>query len=313
MKQPKISFISTVFNEEKTIVQFLKSIVSQTKLPDEIIIVDGGSNDETVSLLKDYKFSLPKSKVKIIIKKGNRSVGRNEAIRHAAGDIIVCSDAGNVLDKNWIKYITAPFNDKKVAVVAGYYKGKAENAFQKNLIPYVLTMPDKADPETFLPATRSAAFRKYIWQKIGGFDEKLSHNEDYAFARKLKESGAKIVFAKEAIVYWIPRSTLKQTYIMFLRFAYGDAEAKLFRPKVLVLFLRYLIAFILVLIFLITKSLIILHSLFFILIMYVMWAVWKNYRYVKEPSAFVYLPMLQFIADFAVLVGTTLGLIKRPL
>lgn len=305
----KISFITTIFNEEATIKSFLDSLAKQSQLPDEIIIVDGGSSDSTVSLTKKYTFPKAIKKVKVIAKKGNRSIGRNEAIRQATGTIIICSDAGNILQKDWVKEIAKPFADNAVDVVAGYYLGKPKNAFQKNLIPYVLTMPDQTNPDTFLPATRSAAFKKSVWEEIGEFDESLSHNEDYAFARKLKKSGKKIVFAKDAIVYWIPRSSLKQTYIMFLRFAYGDAEAKLFRPKVLLLFIRYLIALALLITFLITNNTLILSFLLLMLLVYIIWAIWKNFRYVKEISAFFYLPLFQFIADFAVMNGTISGIL----
>lgn len=110
-----ISFITTIFNESGTIGRFLDSVYSQTKLPDEIIIVDGGSTDDTVSKIKDLRLKIKEKKVifKLFIKKGNRSVGRNEAIKHATGDIIVCSDSGNILDKNWIKNITEPFHSKQ--------------------------------------------------------------------------------------------------------------------------------------------------------------------------------------------------------
>ena len=65
-------------------------------------------------------------------------------------------------------------------------------------------MEDKIKEE-FLPATRSMAFRKEVWKKIGGFDENLSHNEDYAFANKIKKLGFKIKFVQDAVVNWIPR------------------------------------------------------------------------------------------------------------
>ena len=100
-------------------------------------------------------------------------------------------------------------------------------------------MPDKVNPDNFLPATRSIAFTKSIWKKVGGFDEKYSHNEDYVFANKLKESNAKIVFAKDAVVHWLPRNSFKQAFVMFFRFALGDAESNLWRSKVLLLYLFF--------------------------------------------------------------------------
>src|SRR3989344_3151488 len=132
----KVSFVATVFNEEKTIGDFLKSIFWQSRIPDEIIIVDGTSSDKTVAKIKNaiLKIKNYNVKFKILIKKGNRAVGRNEAIKQASNEIIVCSDAGCILDKNWVKNNIVPFNDLRVDVVAGYYKGRQKTIFQKCLI-----------------------------------------------------------------------------------------------------------------------------------------------------------------------------------
>ena len=260
-------------------------------------------------------------------------MGRNEAIKHATGDIIVCSDAGCVLDKDWVKNIVAPFEDHTfykrhsgersdtrirswtsqddkggVDVVAGYYAAKPTSIFQKCLVPYVLVMPGKVDPNNFLPATRSMAFTKKVWGKAGGFPEKYSHNEDYVFARKLRQVGAKIVFAKDALVYWMPRKNLQQAFTMFFRFAYGDAEAGILRPKVVLLFIRYLISVLLVSSYFVFRFPLILNTCYILLFAYVVWAIVKNYKYVKDWRAVVILPILQVTADIAVLLGTIWGI-----
>jgi glycosyltransferase involved in cell wall biosynthesis len=315
----KISFITTIFNEEKTIDRFLRSLVNQTKLPHEVVIVDGGSSDRTLSIISNFKFPISNFQLKIITKRGNRSVGRNEAIKKATGDIIVCSDSGNVLDKKWLEKITLPFldsglhrNDKgRVDVVAGYYKGLAKTVFQKCLIPYALVMSDKVDPENFLPATRSVAFTKAIWKKVGGFDERYSHNEDYVFAHKLKDVGARIIFAKDAIVNWIPRNSFKEAFIMFFRFALGDAEAGIWRTNVLLLFARYFLAIYWIFLTVLYKSIIGFSALLTCLLLYQLWSIKKSYRYVKDKRAFLLLPKLQLTADAAVLSGTTIGVFKQ--
>lgn len=309
----KLSLITTVFNEQETIIKFLDSIFVQTKLPDEVIIVDGGSTDNTISEISKFKFPQRKfnPNIKILFKKGNRSVGRNEAIKNAKGDIILSSDAGCILEKNWIKEILKPFENKNVDVVAGYYKGAAKNSFQKSLVPYVLVMKDKINEDDFLPATRSMAFKKFIWKKAGGFDEKLSHNEDYAFANKLREINAKIVFAKNAIVNWIPRKSLGQAFVMFFRFAFGDAQARLFREKVIYIFLRYIFTIYLILLSFIERSIYLYGFIIFCFLVFIVWSVWKNYRYVGNPKAIFYLPLLQFTSDFAVIIGTVLGFVRN--
>jgi glycosyltransferase involved in cell wall biosynthesis len=289
----------------------LHSIAKQTINPEEIIIVDGGSTDKTLAViarsLKPLRQSLP---IKIVSKKGNRSTGRNEAIKHAKGEIILSTDAGCIADKDWIKNIIEPFKNSGVDVVAGYYKGNAKSLFQKCLIPYVLIMPDKINTDNFLPAGRSMAFRKTIWKKAGSFNEKYSHNEDYVFAKDLKKIGAKIVFKKDAIVYWIPRDNLRQSFYMFFRFAYGDAEARIFRPKVILLFTRYILGLLLFSFYIISKSTLILDSLLLVLCFYIFWAINKNYKYVHHIGAFYILPMIQFAADLAVIIGTIFGMFR---
>jgi glycosyltransferase involved in cell wall biosynthesis len=312
MKQMKLSLITTVFNEQNTIIRFLQSVFEQSQLPDEIIITDGGSTDNTLSEISNFKF--PKIKkvpnIKIIFKKGNRSIGRNEAIKNAKGEIILCSDAGNTLDKYWIENIIKPFSNKKVDVVAGYYKGIYKNIFQKCLIPYVLVMEDKINEKEFLPATRSMAFKKNIWKKAGGFDEQLSHNEDYAFAHKLIEINAKILFEKKAVVNWIPRKNLKEAFIMFFRFALGDGESGILRDKVLLIFARYLFYLYLIILFFLIKSFGLLFLICASTFMYLLWSINKNYKYVRDTRAFINLPILQITSDLAVLTGTGLGVVK---
>jgi len=225
------------------------------------------------------------------------------AIKKAKGEIIAISDAGCELDKKWLENLVKPFEDSKVDVVAGYYQAKAKTIFEKCVAPFALVMNDKVDPENFLPASRSMAIRKKVWQKFGGFPEEFSDNEDYVFAHQLKNGGAKIVFCEKAIVYWQPRSNLKDFFIMIYRFARGDAQTGLRHKKVATVFLRYILG---VLLFF--------QSWFYgamALLLYCSWAVWKNYRYVKQLAAFFYLPLLQITSDLAVMTGALEGLLKK--
>lgn len=311
MKKNKFSLIVTVLNEEKNIGKLIDSIAIQSIIPGEVIIVDAESKDKTRNIITErinrYKKKL---NIKLIRKRGNRSIGRNEAIKKSIADIILSTDSGCVLDKKWVENIALPFKDSKVEVVAGYYKGTYSNIFQKSLIPYVVVMEDKIRGE-FLPATRSMAFRKSIWRRIGGFDESLSHNEDYAFAFKIKKSGFVIRFKKDAIVYWSPRKNIKEAFIMFFRFAYGDIQANILRDKVIFIFLRYIFALYLIILNLIMKSYPLVAFTALLFLFYILWSIYKNYKYINSYEAFLYLPLLQFASDIAVLAGTSMGLIEK--
>lgn len=310
----RTSFVATVLNEEKNIKVLLSSLLHQSNKPDEVIIVDGGSKDKTVSEIKEWiskiKSEKSRKRFRLLIKKGNRSIARNEGIKRAKGDIILLSDAGCFLDRNWTKNIVRPFINPKVDVVAGYYKGLARNIFEKCLIPYVLVMPDRVNPLNFLPSSRSMAFRKLIWKKVGGFPKDYSSNEDYVFAKRLKKNNARIYFKKNAIVFWLPRRNIFQTFVMFFRFALGDAQAGILRPKVLILLARYIFGAWILIYSLYFSLYFMLQLIFYILLIYIIWSIWKNYKYVKDKAALFYLPLIQFTADIAIIFGTILGFFK---
>ncbi|MBN2469305.1 MAG: glycosyltransferase, partial [Anaerolineae bacterium] len=104
---PTVSLIMTVFNEGRSIGAVLETLASQTRPPDEIVIVDGGSTDGTLAILHDTMLRLP---LVVLEQPGcNISEGRNIAIQAARGPIIAATDAGTRLPADWLEQLTAPF------------------------------------------------------------------------------------------------------------------------------------------------------------------------------------------------------------
>lgn len=307
----KVSLAITVFNEEESIVSLLESIMHQIKRPDEVIIVDGGSNDTTVERIKEFINRFDKKRViKLFKKKCNRPEGRNLAIAKAKFAIIAITDAGCILHRKWLKEITDPFKDKNTDIVSGYYKTLKASTFEQAVAAYTLVMPDKIDPKQFLPSARSMAIRKIVWKKAGGFPIEFPLNEDYVFARKLKRLGKQFSFTKKAIVYWKPRENILKAFLMFFYFSTGDSMAGILRPKVFLIFVRYvLVLWLLVISFYFSFSFM-LRIISYILLAYVLWSIWKNYKYVRRREAFIFLPILQFTSDIAVILGTSFGFFK---
>jgi glycosyltransferase involved in cell wall biosynthesis len=303
----KVTFIATVFNEEASIISLLKSLKTQTKKVDEIIIVDAGSKDKTSFLINNYSKKNKNQNILLLKKKGNRSVGRNTAIKKAKGSIVIASDAGCILKDDWVKKITAPFSDNAIDVVAGFYKPIVYSQFQKCLATYTCTMPDRVNAN-FLPSSRSIAFKKKAWEKIGGYPEHLSTCEDLVFAQALKKSGFKFRVEKRALVYWPQRKNLLEAFFQFFSYARGDGKARYIRKQTPILFLRY-IFFILLCLWLASVNVnLLLFVVLLCFFLYSIWSISKNYKYVKNKSAFFYLPVLQITSDIAVLSGMIVGL-----
>jgi glycosyltransferase involved in cell wall biosynthesis len=295
----KTSIVVTVLNEEKSIERLCKALLSQTQKCDDIIIVDGGSVDNTVSIIKKFP------KIKLFQKIGNRSVGRNFGIEKAKESIIAITDAGGYLQKDWLEKITQPFKDNKVEVVSGYYKSLAETNFEKCITPYFLVMPDQLSKvDEFFPSSRSVAIRKTVWEKVK-YPEKYFHNEDLVWDYDLKKAGYDFYFQKNAIVYWQPQPNLKVAIRTFYRFALGDAEADIYRPTAQFIYYRYLGALFL---FGMGKYSLVLIPLF---ILYSLWAILKNIKYVKSWQAIYWLPIIQIASDVSIMWGHLVGKMKK--
>jgi len=303
----RVSLIFTVLNEAETVRLLWASIMAQTKLPDEVIVVDGGSNDDTIKILHNLAASSTPFSTKILVQPGNRSVGRNTAITHATGALIAVTDAGCVLDPHWLEELITEQYSTNADVIAGYYRGLTSTSWQTAVVPYVLVMPDKLPqpPEVFLPATRSVLFTKKAWELAGKFDVSLSDNEDFAFAHSLKRTGVKMSFTPKAIVAWIPPTTWWATAKMFFRFARGDSYANLWRPKVTLLFARYSLWLLTAVLALSSQSFQLALVLAGFTIIYLGWSIMKNYRYTKQ--GWWWLPILQLTADGSVLLGSLSG------
>ncbi|OGJ37309.1 MAG: hypothetical protein A2383_01395 [Candidatus Pacebacteria bacterium RIFOXYB1_FULL_39_46] len=307
----KVSLVITCLNEESTIDWLLKGIANQVILPNEIIIVDGGSSDRTKKIITHWqKNKKIGKKIKLLTKKGNRSVGRNWGIKQAKYHWLAITDAGCIPHQNWLSELIIAQQQHQAQIVAGYYLGLPTSRFQQAVVPYVLVMPDKVRPHQFLPASRSMMISRKIWQKMGHFDEKLDHNEDYALAQKIKQAKQPIAFAKQALVYWLPRKNLLEFWKMIRRFALGDIQAGIIRPKVVLIFIRYLI-FLGLLFWIIIQGTLKATGLFFpsLILLYIIWSIMKNKRY--TPQSWWWLPVLQITSDLAVMWGSWQGLKKK--
>jgi len=311
----KISFVTTVFNEEKTIEAFLESLAAQTKKPDEIVIVDGGSKDKTAEKIKKFKGLSPKPKV-IITKGTTIAQGRNRAIKTAKGEIIAMSDAGCVIHPDWLERITKPFADEKIGLVAGFYRMTGKSVFQKCLACYLGILPEKLDPENFMPSARSVAFRKNVWERVGGFNEKLERaGEDTLFNYRAKRQGVGFLTVKDALVSWEVPSTWTEAFDKFYYYAKGDGQAGIWwHPsqristhsfKISAIYARYLLGLVFLILGLFFPPLWV--ALAVLIALYLFWSIVKNYNNVKVWQATFILPAIQIVSDFAVMAGFLVG------
>ena len=243
------------------------------------------------------------------------SEGRNTAIAAAAGPWIAANDAGTHLSADWFETMAARMTDD-VDVVSGFSE-PLEGAFLASTIGAVITPTlDEIDSATFLPSSRSVAFRKSSWADVGGYPEWLDYCEDLVFDFALIEHGHRIVFEPKAVVGWDARATYRAFFKQYFRYARGDGKANLWRKRHIARYGAYFIGIVLIVL-----SIVIWNPIPLILLalggagyLSKFWRrVWRRRdRVIKNPIASLLLvPLTVVIGDVAKMLGYPVGIAWR--
>jgi cellulose synthase/poly-beta-1,6-N-acetylglucosamine synthase-like glycosyltransferase len=118
--QPKVSIIVPVKNEDKVIGRLLESLVKLTYTKKEVIIVEDGSSDNTVSICRQYAEKYP-SLIKFYHRRisSGKPSAINHAVKTATGEIIAIYDADTIIEPDVLEKIIPYFKDEDVAAVQG--------------------------------------------------------------------------------------------------------------------------------------------------------------------------------------------------
>ena len=172
--------------------------------PEEVIIVDDASPDDSNAFLeKNYP------QVKLIKHQKNRgfAAGCNSGVKAAKGEIVVLLNLDVVPEKEALEKILPNFNDERVFAVSfnetsspnfSWTKGK----FERGFIVHENQNKDNCLHRSFWVNGGSGAFRKKMWEKLGGFDELFNpfYWEDIDLCYRAQKRGWKILWEPRAKV-----------------------------------------------------------------------------------------------------------------
>lgn len=206
MKIDKVdtSVIVPCYNEERTISLLLEALSRQTYPIShfEVIIADGLSTDLTRkridSFLKDHK----NLKVKIVDNpKRTIPSAVNIAVQHSSGEYIVRLDAHSIPEPNYIELCINALKDGKAACVGGVWRiVPCDESWMARSIAAAAANPIAVGDAHYRFTQKAAyvdtvpfgAFRKNLFIKLGGFNEKLLSNEDYEFFTRIRKNSGNI-------------------------------------------------------------------------------------------------------------------------
>ena len=196
----RYSVIVPAWNAEDSLPLCLSALEQQTlpKEQYEIIVVDDGSSDRTREVACGFAIQYH------FQDNAGPAMARNQGVDLAKGELVLFTDADCVPDPDWLEAMTVPFSNPEIAAVKGAYRTE-----QKSLVARfaqlefeerfdMLRKKDSID----MVDTYSAAFRKDIFQELGGFDTSFPepNNEDTEFSYRMAGHGYRMVFAPDAVV-----------------------------------------------------------------------------------------------------------------
>lgn len=232
---PPVSVITTVKNEEAGIDRLLSLLTPQLGDGDEIVVVDGGSSDETIARAQRW------SRVRTLEAPGaGISHGRNQAVEAARNDMLAATDAGCDPHEGWLDALRLGLADG-ADLVTGLYDVAARSPMEEAFAIACFPSVDEArgaGPWTrlygallgrmfdgSLPTGRSVAFTKDAWRKAGGFPENLQTAEDVTFGGAVVAAGGRAALAADAVVTWEQRPELASMARMYWNYGVGDGES----------------------------------------------------------------------------------------
>ena len=217
MELPFISVILPVRNEEKYICACVASIFAQDYPVDrmEVIFVDGCSEDRTVELLHEEQRKHPQI---IVLHNPDRTVpyAMNIGIRRCRGGVIVRLDAHAEYPPDYVRLSVETLLTHDCDNAGGYFETHGRG-FMGSAIAEMLKTPLGVGNSTFRLSTQDGyvdtvpfgCFRRELFDRIGGFDERMTRNQDNELNFRIRKNGGKIFMNGKIRVIYYCRDTMR--------------------------------------------------------------------------------------------------------
>jgi rhamnosyltransferase len=199
--QPVCSIVIRAYNEARHIGRLLAGIAQQSLKEFEVILVDSGSTDDTVSVATQGDWGFPLRVVSIQPSQFTFGYSLNRGIAEAKSNFVVIASAHVYpVYPDWLERLLAPFADPKVALSYGKQRGNAVTRFSEHRI-FAQWYPEVSQPRQSHPFCNNAnaAIRRELWQ-VHPYDETLTGLEDLEWAHWAMGQGYAISYVAEAEV-----------------------------------------------------------------------------------------------------------------
>ena len=228
-----VSVLIPTYNEENYIENTISTLLNNTYPQNlfEIIVIDGGSTDSTVSKINNIIKNNNNIKIYKNLNK-IQSSGLNIGIKKSKGDIIIRADAHAIYDKNYISESVKLLSDNDYQNVGPFQKSYGENIISNAIAMGMNTIFGMGNAkyrlyDNYLENVKSVWLGAW-WKKslinLNGFDEKLKISEDFDLNYRLRKIGGQIIASNKIKATYIVRKSLVKLFSQFFKYGFWKAK-----------------------------------------------------------------------------------------
>ncbi|GMA24892.1 glycosyl transferase [Luteimicrobium album] len=226
MAEPDVVVIIPARDAETTIGDQLAALHAQDcGVPFQVVVCDNGSTDATADVARSWADRLEHLTVLDASARRGPSAARNEGARRTTAPFLVFCDADDVVAPGWLRAMREGLG--KAALVAGVLEGDSLNAGHRGALSWV---PDGVYRKPFLDllavSSNNFGIRRDVFEALGGFEERLSTNEDTDLSWRVQLAGHALVRETEAVVHVRKREGLRAIYRQAYTYGAGDKLLK---------------------------------------------------------------------------------------
>jgi cellulose synthase/poly-beta-1,6-N-acetylglucosamine synthase-like glycosyltransferase/peptidoglycan/xylan/chitin deacetylase (PgdA/CDA1 family)/spore germination protein YaaH len=231
--KPPVTVIVPAYNEEKVIVQTVRSVLASDYLNLRVIVVDDGSPDATADVVrKEFGFEIGQGRVLLLTKdNGGKASALNFGLQHTDDEVYVGIDADTVIAPNAVSLLVAHFADPEIGAVAGNTKvGNRVNLWTRwQALEYITSQNFERRALNVLGAVSVVpgaigAWRTAAVRAAGGYPTDTVA-EDADLTMSLLERGWRVVNEDRALAFTEAPTTARGLMRQRFRWSFGILQA----------------------------------------------------------------------------------------
>jgi succinoglycan biosynthesis protein ExoA len=238
---PPVSIVIPCYNEARYITALLDSIRMQRYPLErlEVLIADGMSTDNTREIIASYATKHQNLNIRILDNLGRAvSCAMNVGIRATRGDFIVVAGGHSQIDSGYVARCVDNLLETGAWNVGGLLRTEGEGYIGR-AIALAITSPfgmggskfRYAQEPQYVDTVYPGAFPRWIFDRVGLYDERFHANEDYEFNYRLRKAGGKIFLATDIRPTYFCRNSLRRLWQQHFRYGFWKVQTIRKHPR----------------------------------------------------------------------------------